>query len=155
MPTIENARYFCQGCRQAFAENDLQAVALKSTDEQTGVCNDCRQPLLPEQFVRALKGQQIHNGCLFNLQGADLGGAYLERANLRRADLRGADLRGANLRRADLRVANLQGADLWGADLRGADLRGAYLERAYLERTNLEGADLDAAGQRIYVAQQF
>ena len=105
MPTIENARYFCQGCRQAFAENDLQAVALKSTDEQTGVCNDCRQPLLPEQFVRALKGQQIHNWCLFNLQGADLG--------------------------------------------------GAYLERAYLERTNLEGADLDAAGQRIYVAQQF
>ena len=125
MPTIENARYFCQGCRQAFAENDLQAVALKSTDEQTGVCNDCRQPLLSDQFVRALKGQQIHNGCLFNLQGADLGGAYLERANLRRADLR------------------------------GADLRGAYLERAYLERTNLEGADLDAAGQRIYVAQQF
>ena len=87
MLTIENARYFCQGCRQAFAENDLQAVALKSTDEQTGVCNDCRQPLLPEQFVRALKGQQIHNWCLFNLQGADLRGANLQGADLWRAGL--------------------------------------------------------------------
>ena len=137
MLTIENTRYFCQGCRQAFAENDLLLVALKSKDldEQTGVCNDCRQPLLSDQFVRALKGQQIHIWCRFNLREADLRGA----------DLWGADLWGANLRGADLRGAGLQGADLRGAGLWGADLQGA----------GLQGADLDAAGQRIYVAQQF
>ena len=72
--------------------------------------------------------QDIREGKIKDLRGADLSEANLNEADLRRANLSGANLSGANLNGADLRRANLSGANLRRANLIRADLCGANLD---------------------------
>jgi hypothetical protein len=88
--------------------------------------------------------QEIKDGKIKSLQGADL-----RDADLQGADLQCADLQHANLRGADLRVANLQGANLQYADFQGANLQGANLQYSYLRDTNLRDTNLRGANLRV------
>ena len=85
------------------------------------------------------KLEQIRNGEIKDLKGA----------NLRRADLKGADLKGA-----DLRWADLYGANLKEANLKWVRLHAAYLEEANLKWVCLSGpAYLSRANLRRYKAK--
>ena len=89
--------------------------------------------------------EDIREGKIKDLSGANLRDANLRNAELRDADLKYADLRWADLRYADLKYADLSNADLSNANLRYADLSKAELSNADLRDADLRSSDLSEA----------